>query len=868
MKQKSTSKINVNIGGDVSGQLAIGNNILQIGDIHGGIVNIIQPDQKPNYTRRKIPVYLRPRAFPGLLDRAAEVKSAVGVLQIPDSLSISGEEGIGKTAFLRHLAYNIPGDHFPDGIIYLSARGQPADDIAQAIFESFYECDKPAKPTTPELQHFLQNLKALILLDELKIESTDTSRLLNLAPQCTFIFASVERCLWGEGYCLEMQGLPPVEALALLERELKHAIDPKDRSSAEDFCRAAGWIPLNIIQGAAMIQHGMTMHEAAERFRQPSDILTRNTLEKLTTPQRKVLALLAAAGGSSVPLKHLEAVSHIPNLGDVLKSLLDLRLAQAHSPAYSTAGSLGQLVGHMADVGGWENILRDHLVQWISENPPLPDILDALDLTLTLLEKCNREHRWDDVIKLGRGIEKALTHVKRWSEWMRVLEMILKAAQALGNRATQGWAMHQLGTRDLCLGNHEPARQMLTQALKLRETLGDKTAAAVTRHNLNLLLAPPAPPREPPRSGPKTGTKPGGISPLKVFFGLTAVAVIIILILIWDPPIFPPPTAEPPPIATTKAPQPAPKATTQKPPTSKPPTIVPTKTRTKTPTEPPMVCNPGVWYCENFDDKLAQFWGLSPNWQIQNYMLLGRGHEFARLNDLSWEDYRLQFDFNLGVGTIHLNYRISDASNGLRRYFIGVNEKTFYLQRQDGPTPYELTYDSWINHDYQFRTGEWHHVDIAGWGGHLVFIMDGITFLNYVDDGYIPSGSIAFETLDNSIAQVDNIEVSGAGNEEPIPVTPEVLIPTIYVATLSCESQNKVLGVTTDYDFDRVGMDYDVRTYYTVDECMDACINDDRCQAYTFRPSDGRCWLKEGKPEPTNGPGLVSGIKTCIDPID
>lgn len=631
-----------------------------------------------------------------------------------------------------------------------------------------------------------------------------------------------------------------------------------------------------------MIQQGTSIGEAAKQFKEPADALARHTLEKLSTPQRKVLALLAAAGGSSIPIKHLESTSHIADLNDVLKSLLDLKLVQAHSPAYSVAGPLALSVGRMADVGGWENMLRDHLVQWITENPPLPDILDALDLTLTLLEKCNREHRWDEVIKLGRGIEEALTTVKRWSEWLRVLKMILKAAQELGSRATQGWAMHQLGTRDLCLGNLSNARDTLTQALKIREAIGDKAGAAVTRHNLNLLLAPPAPPRDTPRSGPKAGPKPGGFSPLTVFFGLVVVVAIIVIIFLWPPNTDEPPRDDPVPAATTKAVTLPPKPTTQKPPTHKTPTItpVPTKTRTKTPTktptktltktptEPPMVCNPGVWYCENFDDKKAQSWQLAPNWQIQNYMLLGRGHEFARLNDFNWADFRLQFDFNLGNGTIHLNYRISDAPYGLRRYFIGINSEAFYLYRQDGQTPYELKYDLWNSHHFSFQTGSWHHVDITGWRGHLTFDMDGVTFLNYVDEGYISDGSIGFETLDNSIAQVDNIEVTGSGDEPPMPVTPEVLIPTTYVFTLSCESQNKVLGVTADYDFDRVGMDYDVRTYYTLDECMDACVNDDRCQAYTFRSSDSRCWLKEGKPDPTVGPGLVSGIKSCLDPID
>ena len=39
--------IEVHIEGGVSGQVAIGNNILQIGNVYGGMVNVAMPEQKP-----------------------------------------------------------------------------------------------------------------------------------------------------------------------------------------------------------------------------------------------------------------------------------------------------------------------------------------------------------------------------------------------------------------------------------------------------------------------------------------------------------------------------------------------------------------------------------------------------------------------------------------------------------------------------------------------------------------------------------------------------------------------------------------------------------------------------------------------------
>ena len=70
------------------------------------------------------PGYIRPHALSGMLDRAKELGNAVGALEAQESVSVHGQNGLGKTTLLRYLAYNSPEDKFPDGIVYLSARGR------------------------------------------------------------------------------------------------------------------------------------------------------------------------------------------------------------------------------------------------------------------------------------------------------------------------------------------------------------------------------------------------------------------------------------------------------------------------------------------------------------------------------------------------------------------------------------------------------------------------------------------------------------------------------------------------------------------------------------------------------------------------
>jgi hypothetical protein len=321
-----------------------------------------------------------------------------------------------------------------------------------------------------------------------------------------------------------------------------------------------------------------------------------------------------------------------------------------------------------------------------------------------------------------------------------------------------------------------------------------------------------------------------------------------------------------PPAATTKAPVvPKTEPKTEPPPTEKPPEP-PTEKATEPPTESPMICDPGVWYCENFEDKTAQYWELSPAWSIQQsrngYVLAGSGHEWASLTEHEWDNFRVRFDLRLQSGTIHLNYRIMPDSTGLVRYYVGVAEEYIYLQKsQYGGGWKELLWS-----ENYFSLNEWHTVEIAGWGNHLAVYMDEEMVMQYVDnEAFLPNGSIAFETLDNSSAQIDNIEVMEAGEEPTIGSNNEMgEVTGINV----CLLQGKVTDVSTEYDLDRMGFDFYDFSAADLEACQQACIDDLRCKAYTFRTSDFHCWLKEQVPEPTDGYGLISGVKECVFKID
>ena len=116
-QQPLPESVQAHIEGEISGQVAVGNHILQIGSVHGGVVNVAAPQEQPRPRPRAVPVRLLPRPFANLVGRQDEIEAAVEALGASQPTQLHGEEGIGKTVLLRRLAHTQPADLFPDGTV-------------------------------------------------------------------------------------------------------------------------------------------------------------------------------------------------------------------------------------------------------------------------------------------------------------------------------------------------------------------------------------------------------------------------------------------------------------------------------------------------------------------------------------------------------------------------------------------------------------------------------------------------------------------------------------------------------------------------------------------------------------------------------
>ena len=166
---------------------------------------------------------------------------------------------------------------------------------------------------------------------------------------------------------------------------------------------------------------------------------------------------------------------------------------------------------------------------------------------------------------------------------------------------------------------------------------------------------------------------------------------------------------------------------------------------------------------DDFEDGGYPAWDLEGNWSIYsdngNNVLKGEGHYWANIGSPDWRVSRFQMKMKLIQGGLHINLDVNDDG----RYFLGFNNEGLYLSRQ---------FDQWRQFadlssvSKRFDLERWHLIEIflgdPGDGAKIEVYVDGVQLLTSSDD-YYNTGSIAYESLDNSTVYVDDIHVEGTG---------------------------------------------------------------------------------------------------------
>ena len=532
----SRDVVTAHISGSVSGQVAVGNCNLQIGAIHGGVVTLSVPGEQPVPRPRSTPVILRPRRG-CLIGREAEVDRTTAALRAEAVVQVHGPVGVGKTVLLNHLAHQLGPADFADGVVYFRARNHPVSDLLQFLFDAFYDCDVPFKPTDGELCHYLQPLKAFVVLDDVDLAREDVQEVLNTAPGCVFLLSSEECCVWGDGRALALRGLPEAVAVELVERELGRDLLPEERTATSALCTAVDGHPLRLLQSASLVRDGERSLQAVvdEARSTPSEIASDRVMALLSEPKRRVLGVLAVLGGAGLHADHLARVADISDTAPLLRSLVGYGLVQGEDGRYSMTVRISPETAQSLECATWGRRLARYFTglgeRADDDGRHARDLSEESAALLAILAWAERQSLWLEVLRLGRAIEPSLAWARRWGAWEQVLQRTRDSAEALGDHSALAWSLHQLGTRALCLEKADQARQLLTRALELRESIGDRDGASVTRQNLEALTGPPLPPpRERPPDETATGRPRRRPKHLRAYTSLVILGLLALLL--------------------------------------------------------------------------------------------------------------------------------------------------------------------------------------------------------------------------------------------------------------------------------------------------------------------------------------------------
>lgn len=517
------------VAGNVEGSIVVGDNNFVVNTNHGTIV--YQQAAAQVRMREMLPrPPRRPRGFVGRQEALDDLEELVSARE---PVLLLGMQGIGKTTLLKQAANGRAAAAQPHGVLFLEGVDQAGNllswnDLLQFLFEALFESNPPLQVSLASARTYLSNTTPLVLLDNLQLTESALESLVDLFPQAPILVVGDQKPYDDlfESYPLNPLALSEASELLLARSKVSGA--EADPQLVESIVDLLGKVPLALVTvGNAIRENELTLDQA---YQDLSEIQPRAShvlqaaVERsfrfvdafLNEDERHVLAMTAAAPGISASRPWLESAA---GGVEAVQKLESLEMLRANSPRMRLNQQYTAFVLETADVDQIRSELLASLLDQLERQAlDFSFLREELGNLLGLLVWAEGQARWDQIIALGRAIDPYLTLKGLWDAWGSNLQQVLQAARQIGDRAIEAWALHQLGTRGIGIGEFGQARESLQQALEIRQALDDSTGAAFTQHNLDVLAPPPS-------GGPKPRRGP---SPRRgLFFGLIGLLVIL-----------------------------------------------------------------------------------------------------------------------------------------------------------------------------------------------------------------------------------------------------------------------------------------------------------------------------------------------------
>ncbi|MBI2151198.1 hypothetical protein HYU21_00540 [Candidatus Woesearchaeota archaeon] len=166
---------------------------------------------------------------------------------------------------------------------------------------------------------------------------------------------------------------------------------------------------------------------------------------------------------------------------------------------------------------------------------------------------------------------------------------------------------------------------------------------------------------------------------------------------------------------------------------------------------------------------LSTDWTLDKGWSLTNTNPLtfkGIGHTWATLNENLNGNSLMRFNLQRQKGNININIKNSLTENGLSRYILSIADGTeLILQKQQGDVNkiQELTQAS-LPAGMDWNLATTHLVEIKTVGPQIIVRLDGQRMLFFVDTQPLMTGTLAFETIEDSEFEISDVQVIAGSN--------------------------------------------------------------------------------------------------------
>src|SRR5512143_813293 len=366
--QGSVAVGSIQVGGDVNGDIIIGNHNFKVNTNYGTLV--YNAAAEPVIQRRAVKPQ-PPRAPLDFFDRTGELAQVEQLITQGKPVAICGLDGTGKSALMRQAANGAAAHALPDGAILLEAldeqgRTLQPGDMIQRWFDAFYLSEPPLKVTSASAQPYLSQLRPLVLLDQLTLDADQLRPLLDLFPDSPALIAR-PAALPGLARPIKLGPLPRNDAIDLFAATSGLALDETNRSRVDAICALLNDVPLAIVRAADVVREtNLPLDQAQTRLTNaPATEDTPPTADGVVTLGLSRVIGLIRSILTPLEAQVLSAAANLPGVSiepERIAPLIDGAQAAAVEAAIDHLKTLGLLHANSPRVrldAGLRDLLRD-----------------------------------------------------------------------------------------------------------------------------------------------------------------------------------------------------------------------------------------------------------------------------------------------------------------------------------------------------------------------------------------------------------------------------------------------------------------------------------------------------------------------------